>query len=167
MELKFREQNIFNTASPDTVDDSPIVQIGTIAKAIDIDPDSLYGESELIYLKAGAIEAVGSVVTFNGSYVTDLAVANAIGKVAVSISVKAVDEYGWYVIRGNVPAEVLASFAAGAKCFLTSTAGSVDDAPVVGDDIFAAKSLTAIDTPSTGLAVINVDHSFTMDGLAS
>ena len=167
MELKFREQNIFNTTSPDQVDTSAVVEIGTIAKAIDIDPNSLYGESELIYLKAGEIEAVGSVVTFGGDYTTALAVADAVGNVAVSISVKAVDEFGWYVIRGNVPALVLAGFADNAKCYLTATAGSLDDAAVAGDDVFAAKSITAINTPSTGLAVINFNRSFTMDGLAA
>lgn len=167
MELKFREQNVFNTFAPDQVDSSAVVGIGSVAKAIDVDSTSNYGEVELVYLQAGATEAVGSVVTFGGDYVTALAVANAVGNIAVSISAKSSGEYGWYVVRGNVPAKVLASFADNAKCYLTATAGSIDDAAVVGDDIFAAKSISAIDTPSTGLAVINVNHSFTMDGLAS
>lgn len=167
MELKFREQTIANTTAPTQVDTTAVIEVGTIVRAIDIDPDSNYGQVELIYLEAGATEAVGSVVTFGGDYTTALAVANAIGNIAVSISVKASGEFGWYVIRGNVPAKVGSSFADNAKCFLTSTAGTIDDAPVPGDDIFAAKSISAIDTPSAGLAVINVNRSFTMDGLAS
>lgn len=167
MELKFREQTIANTTAPTQVDTAAVINVGTVVKAIDVDPDSNYGEVELIYLEAGANDVVGSVVTFSGDYVTALAVANAVGSVGVSISIKSTGEFGWYVVRGNVPAKVLASFADNAKCFLTATAGSIDDAAVVGDDIFAAKSITAIDTPSTGLAVININHSFTMDGLAA
>lgn len=162
MTIFFKDQNTYQGPATQ-VDSSALYDLGTIAKAEDSD----YGPLELVYLKAGATEAVGSVVTFGGDYVTALAVANAVGNVGVAISVKDADEYGWYVITGNVPAKVLASFADNAKCFLTATAGSIDDAAVVGDDIFAAKSISAINTPSTGLAVININRSFTMDGLAA
>jgi len=167
MNLKFREQTTVTSLSPTQVDTSAVTPIGTIVKAFDTDPATNYGEVELVYLKAGAIEAVGSVVTFSGEYTTALAVANAIGNIAVSISVKAVDEFGWYVVRGNVPALVLAGFVKDVKCFLTATPGSLDDAAVVGDDIFASLSITAINTPSAGLAVINVNRSFVTDGLAA
>lgn len=167
MELKFREQTIANTTAPTQVDTAAVIEVGTIVKAIDIDADSNYGEVELIYLEAGATEVVGSVVTFGGDYTTALAVADAVGQIGVAISAKSSGEFGWYVIRGNVPAKVLASFADNAKCYLTATAGSLDDAAVAGDDVFAAKSISAIDTPSTGLAVINFNHSFVMDGLAA
>jgi len=167
MNLKFREQTTVNSTAPTQVDDSAITPIGTIVKAFDTDSESNYGEVELIYLEAGATEAVGSVVTFAGDYTTALAVANAIGNIAVAISAKTTGQFGWYVVRGNVPTKVAASFVANAKCFLTATAGTIDDAPVVGDDIFGAKSLTAIATPSAGLAVINISHPFVLDGLAA
>lgn len=163
MQLQFRDPISYQGA-PEQVDSSALYPVGTIAKAYDIDPASNYGASELVYLKAGADDVVGSVVTYNGSYTSALAVANAVGNIAVSTSIKSANEYGWYVIKGNVPALVLASFAAASKCYLTATAGSIDDAVVAGDELFAAKSLTAIATPSAGLAVININNSFVMDG---
>jgi hypothetical protein len=168
MDLRFRDP-ISYQAPTDQVDSSAIYPIGTIAKAYDIDPTSSYGEVELIYMTAGTgvTEIAGSVVSFGGKYLSALAVADAKGGIAVSLAAKTEGQSGWYVVRGNVPASVLASFAANAKCFLTATAGSLDDAAVVGDDVFFAFSVTAIGTPSTGLAVIYLNNSFTMNGLAA
>lgn len=165
MELKFREQTILNITAPTNVDTTAVVELGTTAKAIDIDPTTLYGEVELIYLQANAAEAVGSVSQYHGSYIAALAGTGSVGQVAVSISTKAANEYGWYVIRGNVPALVAAGFGIDVKCFLTAVPGTIDDVPVTGNDIFAAKSLTAIGTPSAGLAVITVNNSFVLDGV--
>jgi len=120
-----------------------------------------YGEGEFIYLQGVASTAVGSVVTYQyGDYVTALASANGVGLVAVAMSACVAGEYGWYQIRGLSVMKVLASFAADKLVYLTSTAGSVDDAVVVGDAIQPSYSFTAIDTPSTGLAEVSIDHPF-------
>lgn len=139
------------------VDSDALYAIGTTAKAT----HPTYGEVELIYLKAGDTEAVGSVCTYSGDYTTALAVAGAVNPIAVSLAVKAADDYGWYVIRGNVPVKGATGLADNAALYLTAVDGTVDDAPVVGDTIFKAKTITALDTPSTGLAVAHVDYSFT------
>jgi len=161
MTYKFREPLTYRGISTqvDAVGDSKYA-IGTTAKAY----DSTYGEVELIYLKAGAIEAVGSFVGFGGDYETALAVADGVySAVASSLAVKAVGEFGWYVIKGNVPVKVLASFADNANCYLTATAGSLDDAVVAGDYVYKAKSISAI---SGGLATIYLNNSFTTNALA-
>jgi len=162
MTIFFKDQNTYQGPATQ-VDTTALYELGTVAKA----EDTTYGALELVYLQAGANDVLGSAVTFGGDYVTALAVANAVGQIGASLAPKSSGEFGWFVVRGNVPVKVLADFADDAKCYLTATAGSFDDAAVVGDDVFAAKSISAIGTPSSGLAVINLNNSFVMDGLAS
>lgn len=164
MTIFFRDQNTY--LGPATqVDTSALYELGTIAHG----EDDTYGPVELIYLKAGSgvTKALGSVVGFGGDYETVLAVANGIySGVAVALGAVAAGEYAWHVKRGNVPTKVAASFADNANVYLTSTAGTVDDAVVAGDYVYKAKSISAIGTPSAGLAVIYLNDSFTTDGLA-
>jgi hypothetical protein len=164
MTIFFKDQNVYQGPAAQ-VDSTALYELGTIAKA----ESATYGPLELIYLKAGSgvTEALGSVVGFGGDYETVLAVANGVySGVAVALGAVEAGEYAWHVIRGNVPTKVLASFADNANCYLTATAGSLDDAVVAGDYVYKAKSITAIDTPSTGLAVVFFNDSFTTDGLA-
>ncbi|MEH6743902.1 hypothetical protein [Hyphomonas sp.] len=124
-----------------------------------------YGVGEFIYLKGLDTTAVGSVVTYNSDdYSTTLAVANAVGPVATSMSANVTDSYGWYQIGGKGVAKVLASFADNADCYLTATAGSIDDADVAGDYIRGMKGASAIDTPSTGLAEVELWRPQVADG---
>jgi hypothetical protein len=135
--------------------------LGTIVKAA----DPTYGSGEFVYLKGVASTVVGSVVVYNmddGS--TALAAANAVGPVATAMSVNVANQYGWYQIGGKGVAKVLASFADNADCYLTSTAGSIDDADVAGDYITGMKGASAIDTPSTGLAEVEMWRPFVADG---
>ena len=157
----FREPLIYRNPA-EQVDDSALYVIGSTAKAL----HPTYGEVELIYLKAGAKEAVGSVVNYGGDYTTALAVAGAVDPIGASISIKSANQYGWYVIRGNVPVKGASGLTDNAALYLTSTPGTVDDAVVVGDTIFKAKTITALDTPSTGLAVAHLDYSFTAGEIA-
>ena len=68
-----------------------------------------------------------------------------------------------YIILPNY--SVLASFADNANCYLTATAGKIDDAVVAGDYITGIKGASAIDTPSTGLAEVELQRPFVTDGL--
>jgi hypothetical protein len=54
----------------------------------------------------------------------------------------------------------LASLADAKLCYLTATAGSVDDAVVAGDAIHFMETTSALDTPSTGLAEVNMSRPF-------
>jgi len=127
------------------------------------DPD--YGVGEFIWLDGVASTVVGSVVIFNpDDFSTTLASANGVGPIATAMGASVADYQGWYQIYGKGVAKVLASFADNADCYLTSTAGSIDDADVAGDYIRGMKGASAIDTPSTGLAEVEMAYPSVADG---
>jgi hypothetical protein len=104
--------------------------LGEIVTAID-NATTAYGTGEFIYLRGVASTDVGSVVVYNpDDFSTALASANAIGPIATAMSANVASQYGWYQIGGKGVAKVLASFADNGDCYLTSTAGSIDDADV-------------------------------------
>ena len=139
---------------------------GTRIKAKDL-ATTAYGQGEFIYLKGASSTVVGSVVVINpDDFTTTLASANAIGALAVSMSINnTTSNYGWYQIYGKGVAKVLSGFADNGNCYLTSTAGSIDDTDVAGDYITGMKGASAIDTPSTGLAEVELSYPFVRDGL--
>lgn len=118
-------------------------------------------DAEFIYLKGVASTAVGSWVTFADDGATALAVADATGQVAIAMSACVANNYGWYQISGVGIGKVATSFADDAKCFLTSTGGTVDDAIVKADRIRGAKSGSGID--DNGLAEIELNYPFVED----
>lgn len=127
--------------------------------------DPTYGVGEFIYLKGVANTVVGSVALIApDDWSTSLAVANDKGKLCTAMSVNVANQYGWYQIYGKGVAKVLAAFADNGDCYLTSTAGSVDDADVAGDFIRGMKGASAIDTPSTGLAEVELGYPEVQDG---
>lgn len=135
--------------------------LGTIVNA----KDPTYGAGEFIYLLGAANTVVGSVVVYNpDNFSTTLAVANAVGPIATAMSINVASQYGWYQIQGKGVAKVLALFADDADCYLTATAGSIDDADVAGDYIRGLKGASAIDTPSTGLAEVEMWRPSVADG---
>jgi len=132
------------------------VPLGTIIKAVDKAATD-YGVGEFIYLQGVASTLVGSAVVYNADdFSTTLASANAIGSVAFAMSICVASNYGWYQIGGKAVGKVLASFADDADCYLTATAGSLDDTDVAGDYVRRCKGASAIDTPSTGLAELEI-----------
>jgi hypothetical protein len=144
-----------------------LLPLGTRVRAVD-NASTAYGEGEFIYLKGVASTVLGSVVTFSSDdFSTALLVANAIDPVAVSMSINVASSYGWYQIYGKAVGKVLAAFADNANCYATATAGSIDDAVVAGDRVKCMKGASAIDTPSTGLAELEISYPFMDDGLAA
>lgn len=134
----------------------------TLGLAIPIE-SSEYGGGEAIYLKGSASTVAGSVCVFSGytgtdstSWLTDLAVANDVGGIGIALAATVADKFGWFQIGGTGIANVAASFAAGNQCYLTSTDGTIDDAVVAGDAIHGMTSGSAIDTPLTGKAYVNM-----------
>lgn len=126
--------------------------------------DPTYGSGEFIYLKGVANTAVGSWVNYNlDDSTTALAVANAIGPVAVAMSANVASQYGWYQISGKAVAKALTGYADNALVFLTATAGSVDDTVVDGDMVHLAKGASAVGTPSAGLAEFEISRPYTDD----
>lgn len=125
-----------------------------------------YGSGEFIYLKGVASTELGSVVLYSADdFSTALASANGIGPIATAMAATVADKYGWYQIDGKGVAKVLTGFADNANCYLTSTAGSIDDAVVAGDYIYRMKGASAIGTPAAGLAEVEMHRPFVKDGL--
>jgi len=162
-DFKSIEQTVYSQAIDETSSTAQ-VQLGTIIRAVD-KASTDYGVGEFIYLKGVASTVVGSTVTYNADdFSTALAVADAVGPVAFAMSANVADQYGWYQISGKAVGKVLASFADNADCYLTATAGSIDDADVAGDYIRRCKGASAIDTPSTGLAELEIARPEVADG---
>lgn len=139
----------------------PKVALGTIVTAT----DPTYGSGEFILLKGLDSTVVGSWVTYNADdWTTTLAVADAVGPVAVAMGICVTGDYGWYQISGKAVGKVLSGFVDNATPYLTSTAGSLDDTAVAGDYVHNAKGASAIDTPSTGLAEFEISRPWVANG---
>lgn len=142
----------------------PLWKLGDIMRAV----DPTYGVGEFIYLKGVASTVLGSWVTYNADdYTTALAVAGATGPVAIAMSANVAGQYGWYQIAGKGIGKALTGYVDDAAVYLTSTAGSIDDAVVAGDLVFRAKGASAVGTPSTGLAEFEIERPYTGAAIGS
>ncbi len=112
---------------------------GTIVTAKDVGATA-YGEGEFIYVKgvaSGALRAWAGYRSKSG--LTTLAVAD--GNYSIGIMMAALDattKFGWLQIKGRAIGKCLTQFADNGVCYLTATAGSVDDASVIGDVVHGA-----------------------------
>lgn len=142
--------------------DDPEFTPGTIVQGEDTGASGL-GSAEFMYVQADeAIDATEVVIVDQLDMNASLAVANGVGPVGVALADLADTKYGWVQISGVAECKVATGFSAGAKpAYLTSTAGTIDDAVVVGDTIFGSRCLSAINTPSTGTAYVGLTRSFT------
>lgn len=125
--------------------------------------DPTYGEGVFIYLKGIASTVIGSMVDFD-QYLGTTALSPATGgtgPVAVAMSANVANQYGWYQVAGSAVVKAPNAMVVGADVFsLAATPGSVDDAAVNGEQILNAKVSTTTGTPSTGLAVIQIEYPF-------
>lgn len=145
----------------DTVANLPL---GTIVRAA----DSTYGSGEFIYLKGLAGTVVGTWVIYNqDDNTTALLAANAIGPVAVAMSINVANQYGWYQISGKAVGLALSAYADNGLVYATATAGSIDDAVVAGDRVKLALGASAVGTPSAGLAEFEIQRPFMDDATAA
>ena len=97
--------------------------------------DPTYGGGQFVYLKGVASTAVGDVVTIATGHTTVRGVAAGRGRVAVAMSANVANQYGWYQVAGEAVVNAANTVVASTPAYLTATAGSVDDAVVVGDKI--------------------------------
>ena len=159
------------TIIPQAIDETSITQklpLGTRVEAKDV-ASTAYGVGEFIYLKGVASTVVGSVALIDqDDFSTSLATANDVGYLAVAMSANVASQYGWYQVKGKAVIKGLASLADNASLYLTATAGSLDDAVVAGDRVKGyAKTASALDTPSTGLAEADIVNPFVDNGEAA
>ncbi len=138
--------------------------LGTIVRAY----DPTYGEGEFIYCSGVASTVVGSFALIHeDGFTTTLLAANDIGRVGLAMSINVASQYGWYQISGKGVGKVAASFADNGLVYATATAGTADDAVVAGDRVKKCIGASAIDTPSTGLAEMELDRPFMDDATAA
>jgi hypothetical protein len=118
--------------------------------------DPTYGEAEFIYLKGVAATIVGDCVTFdqkNGATVRTVAASK--GPCAIAMSANVANQFGWYCLRGAVPAKVAAAVVAGTIPYVTATAGSIDDA-VTANQAVGGALFTSAD--SGGFADVQLSY---------
>ncbi len=157
--FKIISQEVIPQAIADT-STTKLCNLGARVRAVDM-ATTAYGEAEFIYAIGVASTVVGSVALINSdSYQTSLAVANDKGQLGLAMSINVAGQYGWYQIAGKGVADVATGFADNATCYLTATPGVIDDAAVTGDLIIGMKGASAIDTPATGLAEIELDNPY-------
>ncbi len=146
---------------PGNVDDTAQLKVGTIAKFY----DETQGECEFIYLPGVAAVVLGDCVVYDlapgaAAIVRTLSGTHAnMGRsVAFASAAIVAAKFGWFQIGGIVAATVLAAFAAGARCWLTATAGALDDTTIAGCQLNRAWSSGAIGTPSATTAYLTIDR---------
>lgn len=112
---------------------------GTIVRCKDVGTTA-YGEGEFIYVKGVASGALNLWAGYRSkSGLTTLAVADGNYHVGTMMSaLDATTKFGWLQIKGRAIGKCLTAFADNGVVYLTSTAGSVDDASVIGDVVIGA-----------------------------
>lgn len=123
------------------------------------DPD--YGVGEFIYLKGVGSTAVGDWVGYSpGTFTSVRAVAD--GKYPLAVAMAACNtttKAGWYQISGIATARGLTSIThSSGNLYLTATAGSLDDASVIGDAVFNARKTTTVHVVGTFLDTYNISR---------
>ena len=125
--------------------------------------DPTYGTGEFIYLKGVASTAVGSWVGYSPALGTSvLATANGTYPLAVSMTTNTTTtSYAWYQISGTAQALGLTSITHSSGFLaLTGTAGSLDDASVIGDHVFNARKTVAVHVVGTFIDTYNISRPF-------
>lgn len=139
----------------DAIDTVAKHRLGT--KAYGITADEVF-----IYLKGVASTVQYSAVTYDEEYATTLAIADAVGPVAVAMAAIVADSYGWYQIYGKGYVRSADDVADNAPLFLTGEAGELDDAAVSGDLVFGMWSRAAI--TGEGELKVQMSYPFVEDG---
>jgi len=146
--------------------DSDTTTVDTSAKTTILTRAFDSAGNEYIYLKGVGSTIVGSVVTYDEDGATTLIVANAIGPVAVAMSITdATTEYGWKQIWGKAEACVAANTADNATLGFETTSGYVGDGRAAGDMLIGAISREAV--TDAGVYTIQINYPYATDALGA
>lgn len=112
---------------------------GTKVHAKDIGSTG-YGEGEFVYVKGVSSGLAKCWAGYNNKTgATTLAVADGNYPIGVMMSaLAATTDFGWLQVRGRAIGKALTAFADNGVVYLTGTAGSIDDASVIGDVVHGA-----------------------------
>jgi hypothetical protein len=124
--------------------------------------DSVIGDTgEYMYVQFGATVTVGQVCTIDNTLKAALASstthANSGWALGFAIGSAVDTDYGWLKVSGKVKAKA-ATVVAGSKTFLTTTAGTIDDAAIAGSQVIGSKIVTADGTPAAGFCYVQIDR---------
>ena len=131
------EIGIQRIAEVSTVQNLPF---GTVVRARDYG-STAYGEGEFMYVKGVASGALRDWVGIRAKAgLTTRATASGVYELLGVLcgTLDATTKFGWAQIAGRCVGNVKTQFADNAAVYLTSTAGSMDDASVAGDFILGA-----------------------------
>jgi hypothetical protein len=114
-------------------------KFGTIVRAVDVG-STAYGEGDFVYVKGVASGALNLWAGYRAKAgLTTLAVADGNYSVGVMLStLDATTKFGWLQIKGRCIGKCLTAFGDNGVVYLTATAGSIDDASVIGDVVHGA-----------------------------
>lgn len=122
-----------------TVDTTQNHPFGAMVNAKDTGATAL-GEGKFVYVKGVSSGAVAKWAGYSSATgALTLAVADGNYPVGVMMStLDATTKFGWLQVWGRAVGKALTAFADNAVCYLTATAGSLDDASVIGDVVHNA-----------------------------
>lgn len=133
---------------------------GTIVRCKDVSSANR-GEAEFMYAVGVASVVAGDYCVISpGGDAAIRAVARSKGVGGVAMAAIVASTYGFFQVRGRAVQNVAASFADDLQCYLTATAGVVDDAVVTGDLIYGMVSAGAVDTNQ---ALVELMYPYTGD----
>lgn len=112
---------------------------------------------EYIYLQGVASTVATDFVTYDEAFLTTRLAAGGVGPVAVALAAVVADKFGWYQIGGSAQGNVATAFADNARVYATATAGRVDDAAVLGDQVIGAIGRSA---EASNVATIQLSRPF-------
>lgn len=119
------------------------------------------GDAKFMYAKGVASVAAGDACLISsGGDAAVRTVARSKGQIGIAMAAIVASNWGWFQVTGRAIVNVLASYADDTTPYLTSTAGSLDDAVVAGDIVYGAISASAIDT---GQALLELNFPHTQD----
>jgi hypothetical protein len=141
----------------------PRIPGNLLGKIVDA-TDPTYGNGEFIFLKGVGSTAIGDWVGYSPALGTSVR-ATANGTYPLAVATAACDtttKYGWYQISGIARANGLTSIThTSGFLALTGTAGSLDDASVIGDHVFNARKTATVHVVVTFLDTYNINRPFT------
>lgn len=124
-----------------------------------------YGEATFQYAKGNTNVAVGDMCVISpGGTAAIRTVARSHGQLGVAQAAIVASNWGWFQVEGRAICNVAANFAADKVCYLTGSAGVIDDSDsvVAGDLIYGARSAGAVDT-NQALVDLNFPHAHDTD----
>lgn len=149
----------------DTVDDSALVAVGTIIRAV----DPTYGSGEFIYLRGTASIAAGNLCYYNDNATADTAkltttsgVVDGGSSLCVAMAAVIANKYGWFQVGGKavtLKTAVAVDPASNFKVYLSATAGRVMPTSVAGRQVIGARfANTATIASGTSTVVVTLNR---------